>query len=67
MSDTRRIATYTPNAATSAMTSRPRLIQATRRGLRCHTQSAPSTASATASAAAGRPTTRLPESATRPV
>ena len=67
MSDIRRIAAYTPYAATSAMTSRPRLIQATRTGLRCHTQSAPRTAPVTASAAAGMPTTRLPESATSPV
>src|SRR6266550_3304121 len=32
-------AAYTPKAATSVMTSRPRLIQATRSGFRCHSQS----------------------------
>src|SRR6266699_279526 len=56
-----------PNAPTSVMTSRPRLIHATRRGFRCHSESVTTVAPEMASAVAGTPTSRLPASPTRAV
>src|SRR6266702_8694986 len=49
------------------MTSRPRLIHATRSGLRCHSESVTTVAPAMAKAVAGTPASRLPASPTRAV